>query len=395
LLPRRDAAPPGLKGAARKHDDPSTMRIPGTLKHSADASSDAQLEGEAQAHAEHHPGVRFLADVMAALAQVRSAREFYAAFPPKEVLDGFEQRPDLRAELVRAITGGPATLLRRLSSADLATQIDLLATDDLPVAERQVRADEDRTLSVPEIYLKHLDGLDLATYLPARKIAVYESHDGWWTQEPRAATRALMAAQLKSARQHRILSDSEILDLIGDESLEQDLPLPVRIKLRTAARKAGSEGRPFRDADLFSCLRSGESTRDLTDELAEHLPLTTLHKVVTRAMEVLGLEEGASAAPAAEPQPVKPPPPAKAAAPRPAPRPPGPPPSRTPPPLSTARKSSPPTRPTPVAHTIITRETESPFAGGPPIEHEILGIMDDLAAPDAPVIGEETSETRR
>ena len=246
---------------------------------------------------------RFLADVLTALhappQPLRSAAAFYASFPPRLVLPALAERPESRVRLCRAITGGPAALLRRLPPAELASQIELLVAEDLPAAERSVRAEEDRALAVVDLYLKYLDPGDLAACLPAATLLEYEGHDGWWKREASAATRALMTAQCKSIRRHGLLTDGEILDLIGDETLERDLPLPVRTRLRAAARKAGREGRPFRDGDLFACLRSEDGARDLTDHLVESVGLPTLRQVVARAAEGLG----AVAEPAAKPAP--------------------------------------------------------------------------------------------
>src|SRR4051794_29861534 len=123
-----------------------TQRVPGTLKH-GDARSEADLVKELRGHVAAQPGVRFLADVLVALHAsphpLRSAAAFHAAFPPRMVLAALAERPDLRVRLVRAITGGAATLLRRLSPAELAGQIELLVSEDLPAAERSVRAEED------------------------------------------------------------------------------------------------------------------------------------------------------------------------------------------------------------------------------------------------------------
>src|SRR5262245_8765390 len=204
-----------------------TPQIPGTLKHNTDEQTDAILQDKAREHADRHPGVRFLADVLRALhgpiAPLRNAKTFYGAFTPREVMEAFAQRPDLRVKTVKAITGSPAALLRRLPPEALASQIDLLAIEDLPESERSVRAEADRALSVNELYIKYLDAVDLATYLPAQSIWKYESHDSWWKWEPTAGSRALMAAELRSARRHGVLTDSEILDLLGEETLERHL----------------------------------------------------------------------------------------------------------------------------------------------------------------------------
>src|SRR6476619_3431706 len=113
--------------------DKGTPRIPGTLKHGQDARSEGDLAKELRAHLAAQPGVRFLADVLSALHApphpLRSAAAFHAAFPPRQVLPALTERPDLRVRLVRAITGGAATLLRRLSPADLAGQIELLVIE--------------------------------------------------------------------------------------------------------------------------------------------------------------------------------------------------------------------------------------------------------------------------
>src|SRR6185369_9809679 len=122
-------------------------------------------------------------------------------------------------------------------------------------------------------YLKYLEPLDLATYLPGPQIWDYESNDKWWTLEPTRERRALMAAEIKSIRQHKVLTDSDILDIIGDETLERDLPLEARVRLRASARKAAREARPFRDTDMFNSVRSPDGTWDLVDDLVNSVSL--------------------------------------------------------------------------------------------------------------------------
>ena len=216
-----------------------TLRAPVTLKHGSEARSEAELAKELRAHLAAQPAARFLADVLAALhappQPLRSPAGFYVGLPPRLVLQALAERPDLRVRLVRAITVGAATLVRRLPPAELAGQIELLVSEDLPVAERSVRAEEDRGLAVVDLYLKYLDPSDLAAYLPAGGLWEYEGQDSWWKREPTPGTRALMVAELKSIRRHAVLTDAEILDLIGDETLERDLPLAVRTRLRAAA----------------------------------------------------------------------------------------------------------------------------------------------------------------
>jgi hypothetical protein len=188
-----------------------TLRIPGTLKHKGE-QSDASLQETAREHVERHPGLLFLADVLRALhaspAPLRAPAAFFDAFSPRGVMDAFGERPDLRVRALKAITGGPTALLRRLSTEAVATQIDLLAADDLPEAERSVRAEADRALSVHELYLKYVDAVDLATYLPAGTVWEYEEQDAWWSREATAGARSLMATELRSVRRHAILTDS-------------------------------------------------------------------------------------------------------------------------------------------------------------------------------------------
>jgi hypothetical protein len=274
--------------------DKNVLRVPGPLKHSSEARSEADLQKEMRTYVAAQPGVRFLADVLTALhaspQPLRTPRNFYSAFPPRQVLQALTERADLRVRLLRAITGGAPTLLRRLSPADLAAQIELLVAEDLPASERALRAEEDRSLQVLDIYLKYLDPSDLAVYLPVATVWEYESYDGWWTtREAGAPVRALMAAELKSIRKHAVLTDSELLDIVGDEVFERDLPVAVRTTLRAAARKAAREGRPFKDSDLFASVRSADGARDLTDELVDNVALPVLRKVVARAAEILGL----------------------------------------------------------------------------------------------------------
>jgi hypothetical protein len=203
-------------------------------------------------------------------------------------MEAFAERADLRVRIVKAMTGTPTALLRRLPADALASQVDLLATDDLPEAERSVRAEADRSLSVHELYLKYLDPSDIVTYVPAASIWRYEAQDEWWKAESSASARSLMAAELRSIRRHAIMTDSEIVDLVGEETLERHLSLAVRTGLRKAARKAASEGRPFTDADLFS---SVEGSRGLIDEMVESVPLPQLREVIEQVAAMLGLRE--------------------------------------------------------------------------------------------------------
>src|SRR5450432_3358888 len=155
-----------------------TLRIPGTLKHQGE-QSDASLQETAREHVERHQGLLFLADVVRALhaspSPLRGPAAFFEAFPPREVMDAFDERPDLRVRVLKALTGGPSALLRRLSMEAVASQIELLAADDLPEAERSVRAEADRALSVHELYIKYVDPVDVATYLPAGTVWEYEA----------------------------------------------------------------------------------------------------------------------------------------------------------------------------------------------------------------------------
>ena len=268
-----------------------TLRIPGTLKHTSDEQTDVALQEKAREYADRHPGVGYLADVLRALhapgAPMRSAKGFYSAFTPHEVMDAFAQRPDLRVKTVKAIAGGAPTLLRRLSPDALASQIDLLAVEDLPEAERSVRAEADRALTVHDLYMKYLDPVDLATYLGPQSIWTYESDGSWWTLEPTAGTRTLMATELRSIRRHGILTDAEILELLGEETLERHLSLAVRTGLRKAARRAAAAGKPFTDADLFAGPVAG--ARDLIDEMVDSFPMAQLREVVTQAVRILGV----------------------------------------------------------------------------------------------------------
>jgi hypothetical protein len=272
-----------------------TLRIPGALKHTSDEQTDASLQGKAREHADRHPGMHFLADVLRALhgpaAPLRNPKTFFSAFAPRAVMEAFGQRPDLRVKPVKAIVGGPPALLRRLTPEALASQIDLLVIEDLPEAERSVRADADRPLPVTDIYFKYVDPLDLAVYFSAQSIWGYESQDEWWKREPSAGARALMAAELRSIRCHAILTDSEIIDLLGDETIEGHLPLAVRTELRRVARRAAAEGRPFTDTDLFASGGAAGTGRDLIDEMVESVPLTTLRDVVNQVIALLGLAD--------------------------------------------------------------------------------------------------------
>jgi hypothetical protein len=176
-----------------------------------------------------------------------------------------------------------------LSAEAVATQIELLAADDLPEAERSVRAEADRARSVHELYLLYVDAVDIATYLPAGTVWEYEAEDAWWSREATASARSLMATELRSVRRHALLTDSEILDVLGDETFERHMPLSVRTALRAAARRAAAAGKPFTDSDLFAGARGEKGGRDLVDELVENIPLPALRVVVDQVARILGL----------------------------------------------------------------------------------------------------------
>src|SRR4029079_6444116 len=173
------------------------LRIPGTLKHTGDEQTDVALQEQARAHVEIHPGLQFLADVLRALhataVPMRNPNSFYSTFAPRAVMDALAQRPALSVKMVKASSGGATTLLRRLPSDALASQIDLLVIEDLPEAERSVRAESDRALTVHDLYMKYLDPVDLAMYLGPQSIWTYESDGSWWKSEPTAGTCTLMA----------------------------------------------------------------------------------------------------------------------------------------------------------------------------------------------------------
>jgi len=276
-----------------------SLAIPGPFRNSKTAKTDADLEREVRAHHDGQPGIRFLVDTLSALHlaphAVRTAAAFYKKFPASTVMNALEHRPDLRARVVQALTAGPPSLTRRMSPAVITAQIELLVERDIPTEERVVRAEDDRRLSVVELYLKYLDPVNLAAYLPAREIWAYESSGAWW-QNASDATKRLMAAEIKSIRKHKILTDSELLDTIGDAVLERDLPADVRPPGRGAARRAAKDKVPFTDTDMFDSVRNADGTRDLVDSLVESVPLAHLRLLVTRAAEVLGLVDPAPVA---------------------------------------------------------------------------------------------------
>jgi hypothetical protein len=268
-----------------------TLRIPGAPKHTGD-EPEATLQEHARDYVERHPGVRFLADVLRALHRVadgrRNPKTFFGAFSPRAMMEALAERPDLRVRVVKAMTGTPSALLRRLPPEAVAAQIDLLAIDDLPEAERAVRAEADRSLSVLELYMRYLDPVDVATYFPAAAIWKYESHDEWWKSEANAGAKALMAAELRSVRRNAIMTDAEILDLLGDETLERHLSLTFRTSMRKAARKAAAEGKPFTDSDFFA---GTGGTRDLIDEMVDSVPLSQLREVIGQVVAMIGLRD--------------------------------------------------------------------------------------------------------
>jgi len=268
------------------------LRIPGLLKHGKGARTDTDMQREVRAHYEAHAGVRFLVDALTALhatpEPLRTAEAFYKKLPAQVTMKALEQRADLRARVVQALTAGPPSLTRRMPPDVVISQIELLVERDLPLEERNVRSEGDRSLTVMEIYLKYLDPIDVAAYVPSRDLWAYESFDTWW-ERTSPSTRRLMAAEIKSIRRHKILTDSQILDTLGDETIERDLSVRVRTAIRGATRRAAREKRPFTDTDLFECVATPDGKRDLVDDLVESVSLVLMRQVVVRASVEVGL----------------------------------------------------------------------------------------------------------
>src|SRR5688572_11631681 len=101
----RDAAQASRAQGDKGGMNQRTLRMPGTLKHTSDEQTDVALQEKAREHADRQPGVRYLADVLRALhlpgTVMRSAKGFYGAFTPREVMEAFAQRPDLRVKAVK------------------------------------------------------------------------------------------------------------------------------------------------------------------------------------------------------------------------------------------------------------------------------------------------------
>jgi hypothetical protein len=286
----------------------NTIKAPGVFSTSKNVKSDAEREREVRAHYDAHPGVRFLVDVLTALhaspQPVRTASAFYKKFPAAVVMQALESRPDLRAIVVQALTAGPPSLTRRMSPAVITAQIELLIETDILVEERVIRAEEDRGRSVAELYLKYLNPIDLAAYLPPVELWAYEKEGSWWDRAT-DATRRLMAAEIKSIRRHKILSDTDLLDAIGDDVLERDLAPTVRTAMRGAMRRAARDKKHFTDTDVFDCVRTPDGERDLVDSLVESVPLPHLRVAIGRAAQVLALEAASLPVPSPVPAPAE------------------------------------------------------------------------------------------
>jgi hypothetical protein len=219
-------------------------------------------------------------------------------------MQALESRPDLRAIVVQALTAGPPSLTRRMSPAVITAQIDLLIETDILVEERVIRAEDDRGRSVAELYLKYLNPIDLAAYLPPVELWAYEKEGSWWDRTT-DATRRLMAAEIKSIRRHKILSDTDLLDAIGDDVLERDLAPTVRTAMRGAMRRAARDKKHFTDTDVFDCVRTPDGERDLVDSLVESVPLPHLRVAIGRAAQVLALEAASLPVPSPVPAPAE------------------------------------------------------------------------------------------
>ncbi len=211
------------------------------------------------------PGMlRFLAHVMenGLQAGLRTQQDFIRHFPPRDIMMGLADRPDLRANILVSTTGvRPKIALKKSAES---------AGEDLQISLDEGETDAELIVSLfhPDDRVRYLDNARLWNYIIEPKFWTTEKQDG--TTFDRAKSH--LAFILDRAIEDHLLTYRDIVDGITVGTLVQYLP-PA--KLQAVIEKAlahSHSNKPFSEQDLMSAAPSSV--------LVDHIPHTLIWESV-------------------------------------------------------------------------------------------------------------------
>jgi hypothetical protein len=258
------------------------LRVPPPLVHASPGKDREALEREAKDHLARWPALQVMAEV---LIELRVAGVSWwgplgigERWGVSERLRWFEQRPDLREEIARSMTG---LKLRNGLRRSVSFQAELIEAVADPVDDAQRLEDA-------------FDPRDLVAYGPVGELwdeAV--GHIPWDTELPPALVERLLAILLAErsfvlgTARPAILSPWELRTAIGARPWQAHLPARVRAMVDEARlnKELAEPDAPFTARDELTIVTVGV--------LATCFPLRALRPVFTAAARIMGLERPA------------------------------------------------------------------------------------------------------
>lgn len=207
------------------------------------------------------PGMlRFLAHVIenGLQAGLRTQHDFIRHFPPKDIMLGLTERPDLRANILVPTTGvRPKIALKKTAeSAGLDLQIAL--------DEGETEAELIVSLFHPDDRVRYLDNARLWSYIVEPKFWLVDKSDSVGFGQ----AKTHVAFIIDRAIEDRLLTYRDIVDGISVASMVQYLPGTEMQSIIEKALSNSHGGKPFTEEDLLAAVPS--------KRLVEHVPLSII-----------------------------------------------------------------------------------------------------------------------
>lgn len=204
---------------------------------------------------------RFLAHAIehALSCKRRTARDFIRHFPPAVIMEGLEDEPELRANILVTATGVRLKVALKKSAESCGSDL-------------QIALDEKETDAETVVALFNPD--DRVRFLDNRALWSFLIEGEFWRVDPKKDPGLHdIAAQhicylIERALDDQLLSHRDVVQGITVESMANLLPRSELPKIIDAALALGAEKKPFVERDLLEAL--GIST------LTAHIPLVSL-----------------------------------------------------------------------------------------------------------------------
>jgi hypothetical protein len=189
----------------------------------------------------------------------RTARDFIRHFPPTTIMEGLEDEPQLRANILVTATGLRMKVALKKSADSCGSDLQI-ALD-----ERETDADTVVSLFEPDDRVRFLDNRALWTFLIEGQFWQAEKK-----KDPKA--HALAAAHIsyliERALEDQLLTHRDVVRGISVASMTEYLPRAELPKIIDAALELGDAKKPFLERNLLAAI--GIST------LTEHIPLSSI-----------------------------------------------------------------------------------------------------------------------